>query len=58
MQLATFVLYDNENASPGTNTRLRWTFHPFGNLFIVSNHNVNAGRRRAESAMFRVRFQC
>jgi hypothetical protein len=34
------VQYDNESASLGTNTRLRWTFHPFGDLFVVYNHNL------------------
>ncbi len=35
-----FVQYDNESRSFGTNTRLRWTFDPFGELFVVYNHNV------------------
>ena len=25
----------------GTNNRLRWTFHPLGELFVVYNHNVH-----------------
>ena len=40
LQLASFVQYDNESASLGTNTRLRWTFHSFGDLFVVYNHNL------------------
>lgn len=40
LQLASFVQYDSESASLGTNTRLRWTFQPFGDLFVVYNHNL------------------
>ena len=40
LQLNSFVQYDNESHSFGTNTRLRWTFHPLGDLFVVYNHNV------------------
>ena len=40
LQLASFVQYDNESESLGTNTRLRWTFQPFGDLFVVYNHNL------------------
>ena len=40
LQLNSFVQYDNESRSVGTNTRLRWTFLPAGDLFIVYNHNV------------------
>jgi hypothetical protein len=39
-QINSFVQYDNETGSYGTNTRLRWTFDPFGDLFVVYNHNV------------------
>jgi hypothetical protein len=40
LQLNTFVQYDNDTRSVGTNTRLRWTFDPFGEFFVVYNHNV------------------
>jgi hypothetical protein len=40
LQLNSFVQYDNESKTVGTNTRLRWTFHPLGDLFVVYNHNV------------------
>jgi hypothetical protein len=40
LQLNSFVQYDNESKSVGTNTRLRWTFHPLGDLFLVYNHNM------------------
>jgi hypothetical protein len=40
LQLSSFVQWDNESRSVGTNTRLSWTFQPVGNLFVVYNHNV------------------
>ena len=40
LQLNSFLQYDNESRSFGTNTRLRWTFHPLGDLFVVYNHNL------------------
>ncbi len=40
LQLNSFVQFDNESRSVGTNTRLRWTFHPQGDLFVIYNHNV------------------
>ena len=40
LQVASFVQYDNESRSLGTNTRLRWTYHPLGELFVVFNHNM------------------
>lgn len=38
--LAGFVQYDTDSRTIGSNTRLRWTFHPLGDLFIVYNHNL------------------
>lgn len=40
LQLSSFVQYDNESRNLGTNTRLRWTFSPKGDLFVVYNHNI------------------
>jgi len=40
LQVSSFVQYDNESRNLGTNTRLRWTFSPKGDLFIVYNHNM------------------
>ncbi len=40
LQLTSFVQYDDESRKIGTNTRLRWTFHPLGDLFLVYNYNV------------------
>lgn len=44
-QVSSFIQFDNESNSVGTNTRLRWTFSPFGDLFIVYNHNVQRSAR-------------
>ncbi|MDP9203392.1 MAG: carbohydrate binding family 9 domain-containing protein [Gemmatimonadota bacterium] len=40
LQLTSFQQYDTESHSAGTNTRLRWTFNPLGDLFVVYNHNL------------------
>ena len=40
LQLSSFVQYDDESQEMGTNTRLRWTFNPMGELFVVYNYNV------------------
>jgi len=40
LQVAAFVQYDNESREVGANTRIRWTFDPQGELFVVYNHNL------------------
>jgi hypothetical protein len=40
LQFASLVQYDDESRQVGTNTRLRWTFDPLGDLFLVYNYNV------------------
>ena len=40
LQLASFVQYSDDEHSIGTNTRLRWTFDPLGDVFLVYNHNL------------------
>jgi len=40
LQFNSYVQYDNNSDSFGTNTRVRWTFSPLGELFVVYNHNV------------------
>jgi hypothetical protein len=37
---SSYLQFDNESREVGTNTRLRWTFDPLGDLFVVYNHNV------------------
>ncbi len=43
LEFSSFVQYDTESRSLGTNTRLRWIFHPLGDLFVVYNHNLDRG---------------
>jgi hypothetical protein len=40
LQFSTFTQYDNESKELGSNNRLRWTFNPLGDLFVVYNHNL------------------
>lgn len=40
LQLASLVQYDDDSREVGTNNRLRWTFHPLGEVFVVHNYNV------------------
>jgi hypothetical protein len=40
LNISSYVQYDTESESVGINTRLRWTFRPVGDLFVVYNHNV------------------
>ncbi len=39
-QLSSFIQYDNESNSIGTNTRFRWTITPLTDLFVVYNYNM------------------
>lgn len=40
LQISSLTQYDTESKELGTNTRLRWTFNPLGDIFIVYNHNM------------------
>jgi hypothetical protein len=40
LSIASYIQYDTDSDAVGVNTRLRWTFSPVGDLFIVYNHNV------------------
>jgi hypothetical protein len=40
LQVNSYLQYDNGSDDFGTNTRLRWTFSPLGELFVVYNHNL------------------
>jgi hypothetical protein len=40
LSVASYSQYDTDTDSIGVNTRLRWTFAPVGDLFVVYNHNV------------------
>jgi hypothetical protein len=43
LQFSSFTQYDTGSREVGTNNRLRWTFHPQGDLFVVYNHNIAKG---------------
>jgi Domain of unknown function (DUF5916) len=40
LQFDSFLQYDTEDRTFGTNTRLRWTFSPRGDFFLIYNHNL------------------
>jgi hypothetical protein len=40
LQYNSYLQYDNASDTFGANTRIRWTFRPLGDLFIVYNHNL------------------
>ena len=42
LSIASYVQYDTDSDSIGVNTRLRWTFTPVADLFVVYNHNVRS----------------
>jgi hypothetical protein len=40
LQFSSYVQYDNESNSLGSNSRMRWSFSPLGDLFVVYNHSL------------------
>jgi hypothetical protein len=42
LSVSSYVQYDTVSGSVGVNTRLRWTFRPEADLFLVYNHNVRS----------------
>jgi hypothetical protein len=40
LQFNSYLQYDNQTDSFGSNSRVRWTFSPLGELFVVYNHNA------------------
>ena len=46
LSFASYVQYDTDSKLLGTNTRLRWTFLPVADLFVVYNHNVRSALDR------------
>jgi hypothetical protein len=59
LSVASYVQYDTDSDSIGVNTRLRWTFNPVGDLFVVYNHNVRdlLDRWQLDSNQLLVKFQ-
>ena len=40
LQLSSLIQLDDATNTVGSNTRLRWSFSPLGDLFVVYNHNM------------------
>ena len=40
LHFSSFTQYETESRELGANNRLRWTFSPLGDLFIVYNHSL------------------
>lgn len=59
LSIASYVQYDTDSDSIGVNTRLRWTFTPVADLFVVYNHNVRSllERWQLESNQLLVKLQ-
>lgn len=59
LNLSSFVQYGTESRSIGSNTRLRWTFQPAGDVFVVYNHNLRdlTDRWRLESTQLLAKVQ-
>jgi hypothetical protein len=59
LNLASYVQYDTESRSVGVNARLRWTFRPVADFFLVYNHNVRdlLDRWQLESNQLLVKLQ-
>ena len=62
-QISSFIQYDNESRSLGSATRVRWTFHPLGDMFLAFNRNMiksygtETDRWEFESDQFLVKVQ-
>ena len=59
LQWNVLAQYDTASDLVGANSRLRWTFNSFGDLFVVYNHNVTdrAGAWRLDSNQLLVKAQ-
>jgi len=59
LSIASYAQYDTDTESIGVNTRLRWTFLPVADLFVVYNHNVRSllERWQLESNQLLVKLQ-
>ncbi len=40
LQLSSLTQYDTQSRELGSNNKLRWTFSPLGDIFLVYNHNL------------------
>ena len=57
--ISSYIQYDTDSELVGTNTRLRWTFRPVADLFVVYNHNVRSilDRWRLDSNQLLIKLQ-
>lgn len=39
--MISFIQYDTESKDLGTNTRVEWSFNPYGKVYAIYNHNIN-----------------
>ena len=60
LQLDCFLQYDTEEKSLGTNSRLRYSFRPWGSLFVIYNHNLreiqDRWRRDANQLLVKLQY--
>jgi hypothetical protein len=60
LQLNSFLQYDTESRSFGTNTRLRWTFRNRGDFFLIYNHNFreldNRWRKEGNALLAKLQY--
>jgi hypothetical protein len=59
LSISSYIQYDTDIGSIGTNTRLRWTFRPVADLFFVYNHNIRSivDRWRTDSNQLLIKLQ-
>jgi hypothetical protein len=59
LTVSSYVQYDSDSRSVGTNTRLRWTLNATGDLFVIYNHNIRdiTDRWHLDSNELIVKFQ-
>jgi hypothetical protein len=59
LQVSSYIQYDTDSRSVGSNTRLRWTYKALGDLFIIYNHNIRDIEQRwqLDSNQFLVKLQ-
>jgi hypothetical protein len=60
LQFTSLTQYDTESREMGSNNKLRWTFNPYGDLFVVYNHNMfrtDEPRWAFESSQLPVKIQ-
>jgi len=60
LDVNSLLQYDTESRLLGTNTRLRWIFHPRGELFLIYNHNSlrtdERWQRESDELMLKVKY--